>query len=74
MQKTVRQHDAPRRRRWWPWPALWILAAVGHALGNTPHPQMAPPLHPAPVVTPAPAPTLAPDDPFDRAVARAAPR
>jgi hypothetical protein len=31
--------DAPRpQRRWWPWPMLWILAAVGHVLGNVPHP------------------------------------
>jgi hypothetical protein len=38
------------RRRWWPWPALWILAAVSHALGNAPHPGPAPMSQPAPVV------------------------
>jgi hypothetical protein len=48
------------RRRWWPWPALWILAAVGHAVGNVPHPQ------PAAILQPVPE-----DDPFDRATARA---
>jgi hypothetical protein len=48
------------RRRWWPWPMLWILTAAGHALGNAPHP------HPAPIPQPVPE-----DDSFDRATARA---
>ena len=55
--------------RWWPWPLLWILAAVGHALGNAPHPQPAPIPQPVPVVTPAPVPIPDPDDPCDRATA-----
>jgi hypothetical protein len=56
--------------RWWPWPALWIAMAAAHALGGTPHPQIAPAQHPAPVVAPAPAPVPVPeDDPFDRATA-----
>ena len=51
----------PRPRRcFWPWPMLWIIAAVGHALGNALHPQ------PAPMPQPAPE-----NDPFDRATARA---
>jgi hypothetical protein len=40
---------------------LWILAAVGHALGDTPHPQLAPILTPALIITPAP-PTIVPSD------------
>jgi hypothetical protein len=59
------------RRRWWPWPALWILAAVGHALGGAPHPQPAPIPASVPMITPAAAPVPVPDDPFDRATARA---
>jgi hypothetical protein len=48
---------------------LWILAAVGHALGNAPHPQPAPIPQPVPLVVPAPGPVPTPDDLFDRATA-----
>jgi hypothetical protein len=47
------------RHRFGPWPARWILAAVGHALGNAPH-QPAPSPVPAAVVIPQLAPTSLP--------------
>jgi hypothetical protein len=61
--------SAPRRR-WWPWSMLWVLAAVGHSLGNVSHPQPPPIPQPVPIVAPAPVPHSVPqDDPFDRATA-----
>jgi hypothetical protein len=45
--------NPPRpRRRFGPWPILWIFAAVGHALGNAPHPQITPGQQLVLVVTP----------------------
>jgi hypothetical protein len=58
---TMMTNRSPRRprRRWWPWSALWIFAAVGHALGNAPH-QPTPSPAPAAGVIPQLAPTSLP--------------
>jgi hypothetical protein len=62
----TRRASRPRRHGW-PWPMLWILAAVGHALGGAPHPQSVP--LPPPVIlapqqlTPTPQPLVPSDDP-----------
>jgi hypothetical protein len=41
-ERTMMRTASRSRRRFGPWPALWILDAAGHALGNEPHPQPAP--------------------------------